>query len=92
MRYLLKPVREEVLFELLEKICDEIESGEKNSPLSKKHSKRPIRSIWLIFAYNPRRNAYLSLKQIDEALTYLSHLEEDLDSIDIAIRTGNVNA
>lgn len=37
-------------------------------------------------------NAYLSLKQIDEALTYLSHLEEDLDSIDIAIRTGNVSA
>ncbi len=28
VRYLLKPVREEVLFELLEKICDEIESGE----------------------------------------------------------------
>ena len=37
-------------------------------------------------------NAYLSLKRIDEALTYLSHLEEDLDSIDIAIRTGNVSA
>lgn len=29
VRYLLKPVREEVLFELLEKICDEIESGGK---------------------------------------------------------------
>lgn len=36
--------------------------------------------------------AYLSLRQIDEALTYISHLEEDLDSIDIAIRTGNVSA
>ena len=35
--------------------------------------------------------AYLSLHQIDEALTYISHLEEDLDSIDIAIRTGNVS-
>lgn len=35
--------------------------------------------------------AYLSLRQIDEALTYISHLEEDLDSIDIAIRTGNVS-
>lgn len=37
-------------------------------------------------------NAYLSLNQIDEAMSYLSHLEEDLDSIDIAIRTGNVSA
>ena len=36
--------------------------------------------------------AYLSLRQIDEALTYISHLEEDLDSIDIAVRTGNVSA
>lgn len=35
--------------------------------------------------------AYLSLHQIDEALTYISHLEDDLDSIDIAIRTGNVS-
>lgn len=35
--------------------------------------------------------AYLSLGQISETLHYLDHLEEDLDSIDIAIRTGNVS-
>ncbi len=35
--------------------------------------------------------AYLSMNQVAETLTYLDHLEEDLDSIDIAIRTGNVS-
>jgi len=35
--------------------------------------------------------AYLSLGQVEETLTYLDHLEEDLDAIDIAIRTGNVS-
>lgn len=34
---------------------------------------------------------YLEQQQIQETLTYLDHLEEDLDSIDIAIRTGNVS-
>lgn len=29
--------------------------------------------------------AYLSMNQVAETLTYLDHLEEDLDSIDIAI-------
>lgn len=38
--------------------------------------------------------AYLAMNQIEEIHEYLDHLEEDLDSIDIAIRTGNnsVNA
>lgn len=35
--------------------------------------------------------AYLTKHQIEETLQYLDHLEEDLDSIDIAIRTGNVS-
>lgn len=35
--------------------------------------------------------AYLSMNRIEETLTYLDHLEEDLDCIDIAIRTGNVS-
>lgn len=35
--------------------------------------------------------AYLSMNQIDEMGHYLDHLEEDLDSIDIAIRTGNTS-
>ena len=35
--------------------------------------------------------AYLSMGQVEETLTYLDHLEEDLDAIDIAIRTGNVS-
>lgn len=35
--------------------------------------------------------AYLDQKQLQETLEYLDHLEEDLDSIDIAIRTGNVS-
>ncbi len=35
--------------------------------------------------------AYLSMNQIDEIGKYLDHLEEDLDSIDIAIRTGNTS-
>lgn len=34
--------------------------------------------------------AYLSMNQVQETLEYLEHLEEDLDSIDIAVRTGNV--
>lgn len=34
--------------------------------------------------------AYLSMGQVEETLAYLEHLEEDLDSIDIAIQTGNV--
>lgn len=34
---------------------------------------------------------YLQEQQIEETLDYLEHLEEDLDSIDIAIRTGNVS-
>ena len=34
--------------------------------------------------------AHLSMGQINEILPYLAHLEEDLDSIDIAVRTGNV--
>ncbi len=35
--------------------------------------------------------AYLSLNQVEETLHYLEHLEEDLDAIDIAIRTGNAS-
>lgn len=35
--------------------------------------------------------AYLALNQIEEIQRYLDHLEEDLDSIDIAIRTGNTS-
>ena len=35
--------------------------------------------------------AYLDRNQVEETLEYLDHLEEDLDSIDIAIRTGNVS-
>lgn len=35
--------------------------------------------------------AYLSMNQIAEMSTYLDHLEEDLDSIDIAIKTGNTS-
>lgn len=35
--------------------------------------------------------AYLDQNQVQETLAYLEHLEEDLDSIDIAIRTGNVS-
>lgn len=35
--------------------------------------------------------AYLSMNQIEEIGKYLDHLEEDLDSIDIAIRTGNTS-
>lgn len=35
--------------------------------------------------------AYLSMNQIEEIEKYLDHLEEDLDSIDIAIRTGNTS-
>lgn len=35
--------------------------------------------------------AYLSMNQIEEMGKYLDHLEEDLDSIDIAIRTGNTS-
>ena len=35
--------------------------------------------------------AYLERGQVEETLDYLDHLEEDLDSIDIAIRTGNVS-
>lgn len=35
--------------------------------------------------------AYLAMNQIDEIHEYLDHLEEDLDSIDIAIRTGNTS-
>ena len=34
---------------------------------------------------------YLANRQLEETLQYLDHLEEDLDSIDIAIRTGNVS-
>ncbi len=34
---------------------------------------------------------YLQEQKIEETLHYLEHLEEDLDSIDIAIRTGNVS-
>ena len=34
--------------------------------------------------------AYLRLGQIEETISYLDHLKDDLDSIDIAIRTGNV--
>ncbi len=34
--------------------------------------------------------AYLAMNQVEETLAYLEHLEEDLDSIDIAIQTGNV--
>ncbi|MDE6875019.1 MAG: GHKL domain-containing protein [Lachnospiraceae bacterium] len=34
--------------------------------------------------------AHLVMGQIAETLSYLEHLEEDLDSIDIAVRTGNV--
>jgi len=35
--------------------------------------------------------AYLAMNQIEEIHKYLDHLEEDLDSIDIAIRTGNTS-
>ncbi len=35
--------------------------------------------------------AYLAMNQIEEIEKYLDHLEEDLDSIDIAIRTGNTS-
>ncbi len=35
--------------------------------------------------------AYLAMGKQQETLEYLDHLEEDLDSIDIAIRTGNVS-
>lgn len=35
--------------------------------------------------------AYLSMNQLEEMSAYLDHLEEDLDSIDIAIRTGNTS-
>lgn len=35
--------------------------------------------------------AYLSMNQLEEIHNYLDHLEEDLDSIDIAIRTGNTS-
>ena len=35
--------------------------------------------------------AYLSMNQTKEMGTYLDHLEEDLDSIDIAIKTGNTS-
>ncbi len=34
--------------------------------------------------------AYLAMGQVGETLSYLEHLEDDLDSIDIAVRTGNV--
>lgn len=34
--------------------------------------------------------AHLAMGQIEETLAYLEHLEEDLDSIDISVRTGNV--
>ena len=32
--------------------------------------------------------AYLAMGQVGETLSYLEHLEDDLDSIDIAVRTG----
>ena len=35
--------------------------------------------------------AYLSMNQTAEMAAYLDHLEEDLDSIDIAIKTGNTS-
>lgn len=35
--------------------------------------------------------AYLSMQKVEETLLYLEHLEEDLDSIDMAVRTGNVS-
>lgn len=35
-------------------------------------------------------NAHLKMNQVEEVMNYLTQLEEDLDSIDIAIRTGNV--
>lgn len=35
--------------------------------------------------------AYLANRQLEETLHYLDNLEADLDSIDIAIRTGNVS-
>ena len=35
--------------------------------------------------------AYLSMNQLSELNQYLDHLEEDLDSIDIAIKTGNTS-
>lgn len=35
--------------------------------------------------------AHLALDQIEEVSSYLDQLEEDLDKIDIAIRTGNVS-
>lgn len=35
--------------------------------------------------------AYLSMGKVEDTLVYLDHLEEDLDAIDIAIRTGNVS-
>ncbi len=33
---------------------------------------------------------YLTMNQVEETLAYLEHLDEDLDSIDMAIHTGNV--
>lgn len=35
--------------------------------------------------------AYLALGQIQEVTEYLNRLEEDLDAIDIAVKTGNVS-
>ena len=35
--------------------------------------------------------AHLALNQIEELKDYLNRLEEDLDAIDIAIKTGNVS-
>ena len=35
-------------------------------------------------------NAHLKMNQVEEVMNYLLQLEEDLDSIDIAVRTGNV--
>lgn len=34
--------------------------------------------------------ACLSMNQVEEAISYLDHLEADLDSIDFSVRTGNV--
>ena len=36
--------------------------------------------------------AYMSMDQAEEMVDYLDHLEEDLDGIDMAVRTGNVCA
>ena len=38
-----------------------------------------------------KMKAHIALGQTDEIVKYLDQLEEDLDSIDIAIRTGNVS-